>query len=207
MENNLSETIWPVVKQYWIVIILALSGLTFFIYGLITFISTNQKPQDVAFEATNTKPVSESSQNLIAIDIEGQVVKPGVYKLKPNSLVQDGLVASGGLTALADRDWVAKNLNLALKLTAGQKIYIPKLGETSVINSSSVLSATDSNTSSLININSASESELEALPGIGPVTGAKIINNRPYATINDLISKKVVSSHVFDEIKDKIIAQ
>ena len=115
------------------------------------------------------------------------------------------MVASGGLTELADRNWIAKNLNLALKVTDSQKIYIPKVGDTAsqtFLGTSDQIGSTD-----LININSASEAQLDKLPGIGPVTAAKIINNRPYSTIDQLLEKKAVSQKVFDQIKEKIIAQ
>ena len=193
-------------KRHWLPAALALAGLIFFIYGLIAFLGgsrLNEKPSDIKFE-TNS-PNSASTQNTIAVDVEGQVQKPGVYKLNSGSIVQDALVASGGLTGSADRDWVSKNLNLALKLSDGQKVYIPKQDEVvsnSALGLSSITSSTD-----LINVNSASEAQLDKLPGIGPVTAGKIISQRPYSTIDDLLTKKVVSQKVFDQIKDKIIAQ
>jgi competence protein ComEA len=136
------------------------------------------------------------------VDIEGAVVIPGVYKLTQNSIIQDALVASGGLSAAADRDWVSKNINLAAKLSDGAKIYIPKIGE--ITTSSPQTSTTDTSTSALVNINTASSDALDALPGVGPVTVDKIVNGRPYQNINELLDKKVVSSKVFSEIKDKI---
>ena len=203
MENNLSELIVPLLRRYWLVVILACGGLIFFLYGLITFLGSSTTPNEVNFEA-NLKEPAQISQNLIAVDIEGEVVHPGVYKLKQSSLIQDGLIASGGFTSLADRDWIAKNINLALKISDGQKIYIPKLGET--INSASNVLSTSDLKPGLININTASEGELNSLPAVGSVTSAKIIDNRPYSAINDLLDKSVITSHVFDQIKDKIIA-
>ena len=58
--------------------------------------------------------------------------------------------------------------------------------------------------SGLIDINAASESELDTLSGIGPVTAGKIIDNRPYGSLEELVSKKAVSSSVFEKIKDHI---
>lgn len=200
--QELLSQISVLLKKYWLPIGLAVLGLIFFIYGLISFLGSTGKTSDIKFE---TNSASTSSENIIAIDIEGEVANPGVYRLKQNSIIQDALVASGGLTALADREWVAKNLNLALKLSDGQKIYIPKQGET-VSGSALGLSTTTSFTD-LINVNLASESELDKLPGVGPVTAGKIISQRPYSTIDELLTKKVVSQKVFDQIKDKIIAQ
>jgi competence protein ComEA len=112
------------------------------------------------------------------------------------------LVVSGGLSAKADRDYVAKNINLAQKITDGGKIYIPFAGETipPVNNATGNTQASGA----LININTASEQELDSLPGIGPVTAAKIINSRPYGSVNELLDKKIVGSKVFTDIKNKI---
>lgn len=202
MEFTQTEQIISLLKKYWLPVLLALLGLIFFIYGMIVLLGTSNQPQEDKFD-TSAQPEAPIPIKLIAIDIEGQVVNPGVYKLKQGSLIQDALVSSGGLSSDADRDWVAKNLNLAAKLTDGQKIYVPSRGEglsTSVLGS-------QSQASGLINVNSANETELDALPSIGPVTAQKIISQRPYATINELLDKKVVSQKIFDKIKDKIIAQ
>ena len=59
-------------------------------------------------------------------------------------------------------------------------------------------------TTGLININSASQTELEALPGVGPVTAGKIIDGRPYQTLEELKSKKAVGNALFEKIKDKL---
>ena len=201
MDNNLSEYLLGFLKKHWLPSLLALIGLIFFIYGLIALLSQNQTSSDIKFE-TNSKPPSKDVESLITVDIEGEVANPGVYKLKLGSIIQDGLVAAGGLSALANRDFVSKNINLATKLSDGQKIYIPKQGESA---SASVLgSSTSTTVSGLININTASESQLDTLSGVGPVTTGKIINNRPYSAIEELTSKKVVSQKVFDQIKNKI---
>lgn len=132
MENNLSDYLLPLVKKHWLVLLLALCALIFFVYGMITFISSSQNSNQVNFDENLNSVKATPQVNLYAVDIEGQVRNPGVYKLKQNSIVQDVLVVSGGLDGQADRDWVAKNLNLALKITDGQKIYIPKIGETNI---------------------------------------------------------------------------
>ncbi|OGH02188.1 MAG: hypothetical protein A2798_03610 [Candidatus Levybacteria bacterium RIFCSPHIGHO2_01_FULL_37_17] len=194
--EDLQEQLAPIFKRFWLPIVLALIALMFFAYGMISLLSKSSTPQ-VRFETVE----SLQAEAEIAVDIEGAVVKPGVYKLKSGSIVQEALIAAGGASEDADREWMAKNLNLALKLTNGQKIYIPKLGETGTI---SVIQDVESNSTALININTASSSELDTLPGIGPVTSTKIIDNRPYNSINDLLDKKIVGQSTFEKIKDKI---
>jgi competence protein ComEA len=197
----------PLLKKYWLPIALGFCGLTFFLYGLIALLGSLSKPQDISFKSGATENSTDSAkpQNTIQVDIEGAVVAPGVYKLAVNSIVQDVLVSSRGLSADADRSWVAKSLNLAAKLYDGAKVYIPKVGEAGQI-LVSPLGGTNPNGSvqNLININTASSDSLDSLPGVGPATVTKIVNGRPYSNSNELLDKKVVSSKVFDEIKDKI---
>jgi competence protein ComEA len=110
------------------------------------------------------------------------------------------LVAAGGLSLEADRNWVTQTLNLAAKVKDGDKIYIPFVG-----GSGQSQEPTGSDPAGKkININKASLSELDTLSGVGPVTAQKIIDNRPYAAVADIITKKVVSQKVYDTIKEQI---
>lgn len=91
---------------------------------------------------------------------------------------------------------------MAQKISDGSKIYVPSQGENEANVQTGQVSGVS--TQAKININTASQSELEALPGIGPVTASKIISDRPYQKIEELISKKVVSRSVYDKIKDSL---
>lgn len=169
----------------------------------IVLLTKNLTP---AAEVQFTSGATSSAQTKLKVDMEGAVLVPGVYELAADSRISDALASAGGLSAEADRDWVAKNLNLAAKVTDGGKIYIPEQGQ---FNSGEAVSGLSSNqfgvsTSKTLNINSASQLELEALPGIGPVTAGKIINGRPYNTVEELKTKKVLGNSLFEKIKDSL---
>lgn len=207
------EKYLPLLKQFMVPLILGLSGLVFLLYGLISSNMPKQEKEDILFESAQTATAdndSEKKGKQIVIDIEGAVIKPGVYKLSEDARVQDALIKAGGMSDKADREKVAKGLNLAARVTDGGKIYIPFQGESappaggaagSIAGSSDVMG---DSVSGLININTASEGELDSLSGVGPVTATKIISNRPYEKIEDLVSKKSVGQSVFEKIKDKI---
>ncbi len=196
----------PLIKKNWLPLGLGILGMILFTYGLIgLFVANKTASDDIVFEA-NSASGKTTQVKTILVDIEGAVVKPGLYKVLQDSRIQDALVAAGGLSALADRIFVSKNINLAIKLSDGAKIYIPNVSE--AVSSSSVLSGSSQTGAGgggdLVNINSSSQVQLEALPGIGPVTAQKIIEGRPYSSIDELLSKKIVGSKVFSQIKDKV---
>ncbi len=136
------------------------------------------------------------------IEVTGAVISPGVYKLSSGSRVDDALILAGGFSVDADRSWVEKTLNRAAKITDGQKIYIPRVGEKSSVSTPSEGGGV--NVSGLVNINSASSKELDSLPGIGPVYAQSVIDHRPYSTPEELVSKGAIKQNIFEKIKDKI---
>lgn len=140
----------------------------------------------------------EKKTSQITVDVSGAVLRPGVYDLPADSRIRDALIKAGGVSADADREYVAKVVNLAARLTDGAKVYIPHTGE-------AVAGATSmSGAASLININTASVAELDSLPGIGKVTAEKIIDNRPYGSASELAEKKVLSTSVYEKVKEKV---
>jgi len=205
MDSSLQEKYLPLFKQHFLPIALGIAGLLFLGYGLLSLSSPKDKKGEITFEAASDQaPVAKVSEKTkqIAIDVEGAVLKPGVYQLGSDSRVQDALIAAGGMSPNADRDKIAKGLNLAAKLTDGAKLYLPFQGDQVALagTGSNILGAETGS----VNLNTASEQELDGLAGIGAVTAQKIIANRPYGTIEELVSKKIVGKKVFDQIKEKI---
>ena len=149
---------------------------------------------------------------LIIVYVCGAVKESRVVSLKKNSRICDAIDAVGGLTEEAD----LTNINLAYILEDGEKIYIPKKGEElpSDTFSSSSQNSSYSNYSSntlknnKININKASQTELEAIPGIGPSTALKIINyreeNGKFSKIEDIKNVSGIGDSKYEQVKEYI---
>ena len=193
------------VKKNLLFVSLVLIGFLLVVVGIFQYFKPQKSGIEFVSSEQSVKGASteQISNSKISVDVEGSVLKPGVYSLPEGSRLQDALVASGGFNSNADRVYVSKKINLAQKLTDGMKIYIPAVGETVSAGSGGV-QPLSVNSSTLVGINSASQSELEALPKIGPVTAQKIISGRPYADISDLVSKKIIGQKTLDAIKDLI---
>jgi len=136
----------------------------------------------------------------LVVDIEGAVINPGVYELKSGSRINDLLIACGGLSQEADRDWVAKNLNLASPVIDGAKIYIPQAGEEGAVVGAAA--------AGLVNINQADASLLETLPGIGPSFAQKIIDyrqaNQGFKSVEELMAVPGIGKKTYDRLRDEV---
>lgn len=138
-----------------------------------------------------------NNPNLI-VDIEGAVIAPGVYELSDGSRLKDVLVLAGGLADDADREFCEKNLNMAEVIKDGQKIYIP-----SVVDTNTSYGYNEANSvGNKVNINSASIAELDTLWGIGTARADSIVKNRPYQSIDELVTKGVLSKTIVDRNRD-----
>lgn len=146
-------------------------------------------------EIIEDKPsLASASAQIIHVDVSGAVNAPGVYTLPVGSLVEDAIITAGGFSADVDAETVAQTLNRAAKLVDSAKIYVAKRGQASTV----------SNISKYININTASLDQLDILPGIGPATAEKIISGRPYQKVEELVERKIVSSNVWQKIKERV---
>lgn len=153
------------------------------------------------------------TQTSIQVDVVGAVLRPGLYSFSDGSRVQDAITAAGGLLDGAD----LASLNLAQKLEDGQKLEVPLVGGAAAPRAATpgfqVVPGVPTPTSSanLLNINTASATQLDALPGIGPTTAQQIIDYRtlhgPFQHIEDLMSIPGIGLNTFDNIQELITVQ
>ncbi len=147
----------------------------------------------------------------LRVYVSGAVNKPGVYRLPPDSLVEDAITEAGGESI--DADLVA--INLAHPLADGEQIYVPALGEAPpppVISaepsrSESVLDAQTIESGEPIDLNNATLDQLVTLSGIGPKTAESIIAGRPYGTVDDLLRIKGIGEKTLEKLRPYIIVE
>lgn len=183
-----------ILRKYYIPLIIFVLALL-----LIIFIPKGEPKQQIQFEphpVTKTEEVKE----FIYIDLKGQVLNPGVYKVLSNSRLFQLLNLAGGTTYNAD----TLAINLSLKLYDQQVIYIPSFDDNYPIISETI----DNSPNGIININSASLEQLDTLPGIGPSTAQSIIDYRNdigfFENIEDIMKVSGIGESTFNEIKDHI---
>ena len=137
----------------------------------------------------------------IKIYITGAVAKPGVYELDEGSRVEDALNLAGGAAAGADM----LRVNLAARLKDEQQIVVPKIGETI---DNLPAAGQNENKDARININTADQTELMKLPGVGVVTAGNIIAYRTehgdFKTIEDIQNVTRIGEKTFERLKELI---
>jgi competence protein ComEA len=140
----------------------------------------------------------------VFVDVTGHVRRPGVYEFPGGARVIDAIEEAGGPRENA----VLSVLNLASVLTDGQQIVVP--GPRDAVPSAAVggvpgTSAAPGAPGALININTADATALEALPGVGEVTAAAIVQHRtengPFATVDQLEDVSGIGPATLEEIR------
>jgi competence protein ComEA len=206
------EKFLAIIGQFKSEIILLFLSLLLIIFSLVfyTFISTSQEETPTEVPVQTSRSIEEIS-NWIYVDLEGAVVRPMVYKLKKGSRIYE-LLDKGGVSNEADKAYIAKNINKSEILVDQEKIYIPSMEEVisntipnllTFVSTPEVDMPQKENTN-LVNINVATQTELEALPGVGAITATKIINNRPYNQIIDLLQNKIVGQSLYEKINSQL---
>lgn len=154
--------------------------------------------------------------NLIIVHITGAVKKTGIVKLIQGARIYDAIEMAEGSLEEAD----LSKVNLAYILEDAQKIYIPFKGEinenseeqeyitSDFGNTSGIIQNTNKGESEKVNINTANQTELETLPGIGTATAEKIIDyrnkNGKFNSIEDIQNVKGIGQSKYENIKENI---
>lgn len=197
-----SETSWwPGRSRRLLVLLVGVASGVVIAFWAIQFLDDRDRPaiviEDAAADAT------------VVVSVEGRVSTPGVFELGPGARVGDALDAAGGV--LPDADLAA--INRAARIQDGERIIVPALGDagappasatsTSVTGTSEAAGLVASG--SPININTASATELESLPGIGPAKAEAIVeyrdSNGPFQSVDDLADVPGVSPEMVDELR------
>lgn len=139
----------------------------------------------------------EGPSGQVTVHAAGAVTTPGVYRLSTGSRVADLLTAAGGATPDADLD----QLNLAAPLADGERILVPRRGESI----SASATATGSQSSTKVNLNTATAEELDKLPGIGPATAEAIIRHREtrgrFRSVTDLLEVRGIGEAKLEQLR------
>jgi competence protein ComEA len=155
--------------------------------------------------AAATPLASEAAAELV-VDVEGAVVEPGIRRLPAGSRVADALAAAGGYAPDADLAASAHALNLAATLADGDQVYVPRIGDATGGDAGQAGSGGDGG-GGLVNLNTAASDALDALPGIGPATIAKILaarSEQPFRSLDELVERKVLTASQLAGIRDRV---
>jgi competence protein ComEA len=186
--------------------------------ALVAIIATGVwflRPPPVAVEAslpfassTSLSTTTPPTSTVVVVHVAGAVRSPGVIEMQPGSRIVDAIEAAGGASADAE---VAR-LNLASPLTDGQQVYVPRAGEAvptvPAPNGGDPSGSGDPSNSGPVNLNTATLTDLDALPGIGPTTAQAIIDwraeNGPFATVDDLLEVRGIGDAKLADLRDLV---
>ncbi|HFI0461553.1 TPA: helix-hairpin-helix domain-containing protein [Streptococcus suis] len=209
------KTYIEMLKEYkWQIALPAAAGLlltTFLIFsqpaksdqtGLTDFPQTEQTSSSSELVEETSAETSEESSQLV-VDVKGSVVKPGLYTLAAGARVNDAVEAAGGLTSQAD----PKSINLAQKLSDESVVYVASKDENiSVVTSTTASSAmSQEGNESKVNLNTATEADLQTISGIGAKRAADIIAYREanggFKSVDDLNNVSGIGDKTMESIR------
>jgi competence protein ComEA len=139
-------------------------------------------------------------QKQITVNVAGEVNKPGLYTLPFGARAQVAIRAAGGYSPKAEQSLV----NPAQILEDGEQLRVPSKNADGVSGVSTSGSSGDNTPTERINVNTASASELENLPGVGPKMAAKLIAGRPYSSMSDLDKVKGIGPSILKKLEPRV---
>jgi competence protein ComEA len=144
----------------------------------------------------------------LVIDVQGAVLRPGIVHLPGGSRVADAIAAAGGYGPRVDADRVGQALNLAALVKDGGHVVVPSRDDH--VPAGATASGSAGNAGGPIDLNHATAAELDALPGIGPVSAAKIIaarDEQAFGSVDDLRTRKILGAATFEKVKDLVLVR
>jgi len=151
-----------------------------------------------------TAPVAPvaAAPAVLVVDVAGAVRRPGLYRLPHGARIADAIARAGGMSRRAS----PSSVNLAAPLADGEQVVVPALGPCGAAFASGVSAASPS---SPVDLNSATVEQLDALPGIGPVTAQKIVDYRtehgPFTSVDDLDAIPGIGPSRIDNLRGLVI--
>jgi len=152
-------------------------------------------------------PSATAASNVV-VDVQGGVAEPGIRELPAGSRVADAIAAAGGYAIDADLEAAAEGINLAEPLVDGGQVRVPRIGETVAAAGPDLgtgePAAGGGAGGGLVDLNTATPEQLEALPGIGPVTVQKIVAARqeaPFASLEDAVQRGVINRGQLEDLQ------
>lgn len=201
------EDIIIYLKQNYKIILLALLSSILLVSGYIYWNKTTVEEENVSYSTVVTNTESEQqvekneSNDVVIVDIKGEINNPGVYELTKEKRIKDAIEAAGGLKEDAD----TSKINLSQKLKDQMMIVIPKIGEQLKQNSAEQY---NENNKKIVNINTASKEELMTINGIGETKAKAIISYREnkgeFTKIEDITKVNGIGKSTFEKIKENI---
>lgn len=152
---------------------------------------------------SNIEQTIEIAKDTIVVEIKGEVVKPDVYTLELGSIIKDLIDMAGGLTSEAD----ISNINRAKELNNHELIVIGNINNKDELQNTTTTSVSNID-DGLISINTASESELRGIPGVGDVKAKAIIEYREanggFKSLDEIKNISGIGEKTFEKMKEKI---
>jgi competence protein ComEA len=152
--------------------------------------------------------VAAAAPTVVVVDVAGAVRRPGVYHLAQGSRITDAIARAGGMTAHAQ----AESVDLAAPLADGEQVLVPSatVGGAAAAAAAPADSAAGPSPSAPVDLNTATAAQLDALPGVGPVTAQKIVDYRqqhgPYTSVDDLDAISGIGPAKIANLKGLVIA-
>jgi competence protein ComEA len=159
-------------------------------------------PEVVApLEPVAAKP---SSRLLLVVHVVGAVRRPGLFRLPEGSRVADAVARAGGATGKAD----LAGLNLAAPLVDGTQVLVPARAARGPATGGAAAAQPGAAPARKVSLSSATAEELDALPGVGPITAQKILDYRaehgPFASVDDLDAVPGIGPTRIEQLRDLV---